>query len=165
MDTRLADTVTASAQNPGYVTALAAQAVISTLLGRAPTRLNRVSLRSGVEYALAPYPVALQLNRGLLEDVVVAQLAGDAARHILGVHIQGQQGTALLEQSLMHPEEREVLAAYEQVLFARARALVRQHWAEIQVVAAGLTECGDLSGEAVKWRMNCAQGIRGQLLN
>ena len=49
--------------------------------------------------------------------------------------------------------------------FIRPSALVRQSWAEIQVVAAGLLEHAELDAEAVKYRIVCAQGIRGSLLN
>lgn len=162
---------------------LAAETVLATLLGRAPNRVVYVSLAAGIQYAVSPDYAALQVNRGLLEDVVMVQLATHAARLLLGgMGQQGgiQQSTFLQEniqlngatkagetlvRSLTQPEERAVVNAYLQVLLARATALLRSHWAEVQVVAAGLSEVGELNGEAVRWRMDCAQGIRGKLLN
>lgn len=77
----------------------------------------------------------------------------------------GRDARALLASALRDPEELEVLGAQIAVLEARARALLRRSWAEVEVVAAGLREHGALDAQAVAHRVACAQGIRGTLLN
>jgi hypothetical protein len=152
---------------------LAAEAVLAHLHPRAPLRLAQVSLEEtpGVTYALAPDPQALTLNRGLREEVVLVALARGAMARLLGTGEEDGRATpdrdarALLASSLRDPEELEVLDAQLTVLEARARALLRRSWAEVEVVAAGLREHGTLDAQAVAHRVACAQGIRGTLLN
>ncbi|MFC4637063.1 hypothetical protein [Deinococcus hohokamensis] len=146
----------------------AAEAVLAAQRPRAPLRLARVSL-DGVTFGAAPDPQALALNRGLLEDVVTVALAGEAAAWILGLPPQGslsaRDGAALLAAGLSEPEEQQVAGAYLQVLGARARAALRQAWAEVEVVAAGLREHRELDAREVAHRIACAQSIRSSLLN
>lgn len=154
---------------------LAAEAVLAHLHPRAPLRLRRVALGEtpGVTYALAPDPQALALNRALREEVALVGLARPAMARLLGlVGEEGETGgdvcrdpRALLAATLSDPEELEVLDAQLTVLEARARALLRRSWAEVEVVAAGLREYGELDGQSVAHRIACAQGIRGTLLN
>ncbi|GGO28816.1 hypothetical protein GCM10008949_21720 [Deinococcus humi] len=152
-------------------TLVAAEAVLAQLSGRAPLRIEAVSVANGpaVRYALSPDVEAMRANRGLLEDVVMAALAAPVAAELLGLSApqpaECRNAHALLEAALTEPEEREVLDAYLAVLSARTRALVRRAWAEIGVVAAGLREHGTLDAQDVRHRMACAQGIRGTLLN
>lgn len=152
---------------------LAAEAVLAHLHPRAPLRLAGVSLGGapGVTYALAPDAHALTLNRGLREEVVLVALAREAMARLLGLphvgrgEVPGRDARSLLASALRDPEELEVLDAQLAVLEARARALLRRSWAEVEVVAAGLREHGALDAQAVAHRMACAQGIRGTLLN
>ncbi|WP_019585815.1 hypothetical protein [Deinococcus apachensis] len=150
---------------------LAAEAVLAHLYPRAPLRLDQVSLGEtpGVTYALAPDPQALALNRGLREEVALVALAGEAMARLLGIEgrgkVLGRDARVLLASALRDPEELEVLDAQLAVLEARARALLRRSWAEVEVVAAGLHEHGTLDAQAVAHRIACAQGIRGTLLN
>ncbi|GAA5504033.1 hypothetical protein Dxin01_03801 [Deinococcus xinjiangensis] len=147
---------------------VAAEAVLAHLTGRAPLRLERVTCQ-GVRYAIEPDPQAMQSNRGLLEDVVMTALAGQETARLLNVPCPDPPSSrppeTLMTAALTEPEEQAVMAEYLHVLRARTRALVRQSWAEIQVVAAGLLEHAELDAEAVKYRIVCAQGIRGSLLN
>ncbi|WP_216317923.1 hypothetical protein [Deinococcus aestuarii] len=151
---------------------LAAEAVLAHLHPRAPLRMSGVSLKAGggVTYALAPDPQALVLNRGLREEVALVALAREAMTRLLGLSA-GEGGPterdarALLAAALRDPEELEVLDAQVRVLEARARALLRRSWAEVEVVAAGLREHGALDAQAVAHRVACAQAIRGTLLN
>ncbi|MFC3862107.1 hypothetical protein ACFOPQ_15170 [Deinococcus antarcticus] len=147
---------------------LAAEAVLAHLSGRAPLRIERVT-RQGVQYMLAPDPQAMQSNRGLLEDVVMTALAQQEAATLLNVPTvqtdSGRDAAALLRAGLTEPDEQAVSAEYLRVLRARTRAALRRSWAEIQVVAAGLLEHGELDAEALRYRVQCAQGIRGTLLN
>jgi hypothetical protein len=150
---------------------LAAEAVLAHLHPRAPLRLAAVALGEtpGVTYALAPDPQALALHRGLREEVALVALARRAMARLLG--LTGEVGAperdarSLLASAVQDPEEREVLDAQLTVLEARARALLRRSWAEVEVVAAGLREHGTLDAQAVAHRVACAQGIRGTLLN
>lgn len=148
---------------------LAAEVVLAHLHPRAPLRLTQVALEGGVTFAAPPHPQALALNRGLLEDVVLVALAGVAAARLMGAsHPDGsgsRDARALLASALTQPEEAEVQDAYLTVLEARARAALRRHWTEVEVVAAGLREYGSLDARAVAHRIACAQGIRGTLLN
>lgn len=148
---------------------LAAEVVLAHLHPRAPLRLAQVALEGGVTFAAQPHPQALAMNRGLLEDVVLVALAGVAAARILGVPSPEGEGRrdarALLASALTQPEEIEVQDAYLTVLEARARATLRRHWAEVEVVAAGLREHGTLDAQAAAHRIACAQGIRRTLLN
>lgn len=152
---------------------LAAEAVLAHLHPRAPLRLAGVSLGEtpGVTYALTPDPHALTLNRGLREEVALVALAREAMARLLGLpHAgrgagPGRDARILLASATRDPEELEVLDAQLAVLEARARALLRRSWAEVEVVAAGLREHGTLDAQAVAHRIACAQGIRGTLLN
>ncbi|MCD0177211.1 hypothetical protein IHN32_14785, partial [Deinococcus sp. 14RED07] len=45
------------------------------------------------------------------------------------------------------------------------RARLRRAWTEIEVLAAGLREHGELDAAQVAHRVACAQGIRASLLN
>lgn len=148
---------------------LAAEAVLACLGARAPLRLDTVSLVDGaVRYALEPDLRALQSNRGLLDAVVMTALASGVAAGLLGVQAptaSTRDARALLAAALTEPEEHDTLDAYLQVLAGRARAALRRSWAEVQVVAAGLRDCGSLDAQAVQHRVACAQGIRGTLLN
>lgn len=148
---------------------LAAEAVLAHLHPRAPLRLQQVSLEGGVTYAAEPHPQALAMNRGLLEEVVLVALAGAAAARLMGVSLptggDGRDARALLASALTQPEEAEVQDAYLTVLEARARAVLRRSWAEVEVVAAGLREHGTLDAQSVAHRVACAQGIRRTLLN
>ncbi|MEF2277854.1 hypothetical protein V3W47_06045 [Deinococcus sp. YIM 134068] len=152
---------------------LAAEAVLAHLHPRAPLRLAAVTLGEtpGVTYALAPDPQALALNRGLREEVALVALARAAMARLLNFVDGAEVGTperdarALLASTLRDPEELEVLDAQLAVLEARARALLRRSWAEVEVVAVGLREHGTLDAQAVAHRVACAQGIRGSLLN
>lgn len=150
---------------------LAAEAVLAHLHPRAPLRLAGVSLGEtpGVTYALTPDPHALILNRGLREEVALVALSREAMARLLGV-TPGEgnperNARILLASATRDPEELEVLDAQLAVLEARARALLRRSWAEVEVVAAGLREHGTLDAQAVAHRIACAQGIRGTLLN
>lgn len=140
-------------------TRIAAEVVLAMLSGRAPLRVVRADL-SGIEYALEPQEAALQSNRALLEDVVMVFLADS----VIAQHSDYNKAAQWLRKGLIHPEEQAVLEAYLQVLRARAAALIRRYWAEISVVAAGITE-GEMTAEAIRWRMGCAAHIRGRLLN
>lgn len=152
---------------------LAAEAVLAQLHPRAPLRLAQVSVagKAGVVYHLAPDPQAMTRSRGLREDVVLVALARAAMARLLHlsappqVAASARDARALLASALTEPEEREVLDAQLTVLEARARALLRRAWAEVEVVAAGLREHGSLDERAVAHRIACAQGIRGSLLN
>lgn len=147
---------------------VAAEAVLATLTARAPLRLVQVSIQ-GVRYALSPDLDVLRRNRSLLEDVVMTALARHAAASMLGVPVvpgtPERDALDLLQSALVEPEEQSTIPDYVRVLEARARALLRRSWSEVQVVAAGLREHGALDAEAVKHRIRCAQGIRGTLLN
>lgn len=147
---------------------LAAESVLAHLSGRAPLRIERVTLQD-VQYAIAPDPQAMQSNRGLLEDVVMTALAQQEVATLLKVPTvqtdSGRDAAALLRAGLTEPDEQAVSAEYLRVLRARARAALRRSWAEIQVVAAGLLEHGELDAEALRYRVQCAQGIRGTLMN
>ncbi|THF69994.1 hypothetical protein E7T06_09580 [Deinococcus sp. Arct2-2] len=147
---------------------LAAEAVLAHLHPRAPLRLAQVNFE-GVAYASAPDPDALRLNRALAEEVVLVASAQAAARALLGL-APSRMGLVrdageLLASGLTEPEEKEVLPAYLSVLEARARVLLRRSWAEVEVVAAGLRELGQLDARDVAHRIACAQSIRGTLLN
>jgi len=150
---------------------LAAEAVLAHLHPRAPLRLAGVSPQTGVTYHLAPDPQALAANRGLREDVVLVALARAAMARLLRLPALedaagfGRDPCELLASALTDPEELEVLDAQLAVLEARARALLRRSWAEVEVVAVGLREYGQLDAQAVAHRIACAQGIRGTLLN
>lgn len=148
---------------------LAAEAVLAQLHPRAPLRLEQVTLEGGVAFAAQPHPQALAINRALLEEVVLVALGGAAAARLLGVSLPegagGRGARALLASALTQPEEAEVQDAYLTVLEARARAALRHHWAEVEVVAAGLREQGTLGAQAVAHRVACAQGIRSTLMN
>lgn len=149
---------------------LAAEAVLAHLHPRAPLRLETAALEGGVTYAAQPHAQALVASRALLEEVVMTALAQSAAARLLGLPRPEQAATGrdpqrLLASALTQPEEAEVQGAYLTVLEARARALLRRHWAEVQVVAAGLREHGLLDRQSVAHRVACAQGIRGTLLN
>lgn len=146
---------------------LAAEAVLAHLSGRAPLRIERVT-HQGVRYTIAPDQQAMQSNRGLLEDVVMTALAGQEATRLLNTPFEqpsSRHPETLMTAALTDPEEQAVIVEYLHVLRARTRAKLRQSWAEIQVVAAGLLEHAELDAEAVKYRIQCAQGIRGSLLN
>ena len=147
---------------------LAAEAVLAHLSGRASLRVEKVKNHK-VLYALEPDLHALQSNRGLLEDVVMTALAQQEAAKLLDVATvqtdSGRDAAALLCAGLTEPDEQAVSADYLRVLRARTRATLRCSWAEIQVVAAGLLEHGELDADALKYRVQCAQGIRGTLLN
>lgn len=138
---------------------VAAEVVLAMLSGRAPLRVVSADV-SGVQYALEPEEAALQSNRALLEDVVMSLLAGT----VVSGGAPNPVAERWLRRGLTQPEEQAVAAAYLEVLQARAAALIRRYWAEISVVAAGLRE-GNMSGEAVRWRMSCAASIRGRLIN
>jgi hypothetical protein len=147
---------------------LAAEAVLAHLHPRAPLRLAQVSFE-GVTYASAPDADALRLNRALAEEVVLVASAQAAAGALLGlsavrVGVTRDAGE-VLALALTEPEEQEVLPAYLSVLEARARLLLRRSWAEVEVVAAGLRELGQLDARDVAHRISCAQSIRGTLLN
>ncbi|WP_102127364.1 hypothetical protein [Deinococcus planocerae] len=149
---------------------LAAEAVLAHLHPRAPLRLAEVSLDGpGVTYACPPDPQAMTLNRGLREEVALVALARAAMARLLGLTAEvgrpGRDARGLLGSALRDPEELEVLDAQLTVLEARARALLRRSWAEVEVVAVGLREHGTLDAQAVAHRVACAQGIRGTLLN
>jgi len=148
---------------------LASEAVLAHLHPRAPLRLAQVTLEGGVCYVTAPDPDALRLNRALAEEVALVASAQAGAGAWLG-SARGNVGSArdaaeLLALALTEPEEQEVLPAYLSVLEARARALLRRSWAEVEVVAAGLRELGQLDARDVAHRIACAQSIRGTLLN
>ncbi|MBB5232735.1 hypothetical protein [Deinococcus budaensis] len=150
---------------------LAAEAVLAHLHPRAPLRVAGVTLDApGVSYPLDPDPQALAAHRGLREDVVLVALARTAMARLLSVALPEAEAAArnprrLLAAAVTDPEELEVLDAQLTVLEARARALLRRSWAEVEVVAAGLREYGQLDPQAVAHRIACAQGIRGTLLN
>lgn len=152
---------------------LAAEAVLAALHPRAPLRLAGVAPGAGVTYHLAPDPQALAAHRGLREDVVLVALARPAMARLLALPQEGLEDVSeaardprtLLASALTDPEELEVLDAQLTVLEARARALLRRSWAEVEVVAAGLREYGQLDAQSVAYRIACAQGIRGSLLN
>ncbi|ABF45168.1 hypothetical protein Dgeo_0866 [Deinococcus geothermalis DSM 11300] len=148
---------------------IAAEAVLAHLHPRAPLRFVCVALDGGVTFAAQPHPQALAMNRGLLEDVVLVALGRVAAARLLAVvpppNEGGRDARALLASALTQPEEAEVQEAYLAVLEARARATLRRHWAEVEVVAAGLREHGTLDAQATAHRISCAQGIRRTLLN
>lgn len=150
-------------------TLAAAEAVLAQMSGRAPLRIDRVSVTDGpeVRYALTPDVEAMRANRGLLEDVVMTALAAPVVAGMLELpQIAGtRDARALLDAALTEPEDREVIDAYLSVLTARTRVSLRRAWAEIGVVAAGLREHGTLDAQDVRHRMACAQGIRGTLLN
>ena len=149
---------------------LAAEAVLATLCGRAPARVQQVSLVDGIRYGLAPDPAALALNRGLMEDLVMVGLAGTVALELAGYEwpdlaLAEAAALELLRRSLSNPGEQAVAAAYLQVLRARTAATLRRSWTEVQVVAAGLLEHGELGAEELGHRISCAQHLRGKTLN
>ncbi|AKH16721.1 MULTISPECIES: hypothetical protein [Deinococcus] len=144
----------------------AAEAYLAHTHPRAPLRLDRVTL-SGVTYACAPDPAALRLNRALAEEVVMVALAAREAAALTGAPAPGagRDARMLLDCALTDPDERETLDAYLSVLRGRARARLRRAWSEVQVIAAGLREHGELDAAQVAHRVACAQGIRATLLN
>ncbi|MFB9992485.1 hypothetical protein ACFFLM_10955 [Deinococcus oregonensis] len=169
--TQLQTNPTVSASPDTYTRSLllAAEAVLAHLHPRAPLRLAQVSLEEGVGYASVPDTAALRLNRALAEEVVLVASAQAAAGVVLGcgatpVGAQRDAGE-LLALALTDPEEQAVLPAYLSILEARARAVLRRSWAEVEVVAAGLREVGQLDSRDVAHRVSCAQSIRGTLLN
>jgi hypothetical protein len=169
--TQLHTNPTVSAPSDTHTRSLlvAAEAVLAHLHPRAPLRLAQVTLDGGVSYAAAPDTDALRLNRALAEEVVLVASAQAAAAALLGcvatpVGVQRDAGE-LLALALTDPEEQGVLPAYLSILEARARMLLRRSWAEVEVVAAGLRELGQLDARDVAHRISCAQSIRGTLLN
>ncbi|UBV42926.1 hypothetical protein LAJ19_01485 [Deinococcus taeanensis] len=144
----------------------AAEAYLAHTHPRAPLRLDRVTLH-GVTYASAPDPAALRLNRPLAEEVVMVALAAREAATLTGSPApeDGRDARQLLDQSLNDPDERSTLDAYLTVLSARTRARLRRAWSEVEVLAAGLREHGELDAAQVAHRVACAQGIRATLLN
>lgn len=146
--------------------AWAAEAFLAHTHPRAPLRLERVTL-DGVTYSCAPDPAALRLNRALAEEVVMVALAAREAAALTGAPAPtaGRDARMLLDCALTDPDERETLDAYLSVLRGRARARLRRAWSEVQVIAAGLREHGELDAAQVAWRIACAQGIRATLLN
>ncbi|ANE43472.1 hypothetical protein [Deinococcus puniceus] len=168
--TQLQTTPTATAHLNTHTRSLllAAEAVLAHLHPRAPLRLAQVNFE-GVAYTSAPDADALRLNRALAEEVVLVASAQAAAGALLGL-APSRMGSVrdageLLTLALTEPEEQEVLPAYLSVLEARARVLLRRSWAEVEVVAAGLRELGQLDARDVAHRIACAQSIRGTLLN
>lgn len=146
-------------------TLVAAEVVMAHLTGRAPLRLERVTCE-GIEYAIRPDPQVLRQHRALLEDVVMTALAqAEAARFLGAREVDVTKAWQLLREVVCDPDEREALSEYLCVLRARTRAVLRRSWAEVQVVAAGLLEYGELSAEGVSYRVRCAQSIRGRLSN
>ncbi|MCD0157673.1 hypothetical protein IHN57_10480, partial [Deinococcus sp. 6GRE01] len=77
----------------------------------------------------------------------------------------GRDARMLLDCALTDPDERDTLDAYLSVLRGRTRARLRRAWTEIEVLAAGLREHGELDAAQVAHRVACAQGIRASLLN
>ncbi|MFC6592690.1 hypothetical protein ACFP81_12270 [Deinococcus lacus] len=151
----------------GRAVCLAAEAVLAGLCGRAPTRLERVSLDAGNVYALEPDPAALQANRPLLEDLVMVALAAGVAAEWVGggVPAQTRCPQELLRWGLTEPDEQAVCAEYLEVLRARTRAALRRAWPEVLVVAVGLAEHGTLLAAEVAHRAGCARRIRATTLN
>ncbi|MHA0043154.1 hypothetical protein [Deinococcus sp. PEB2-63] len=144
----------------------AAEAYLAHTHPRAPLRLDRVTL-SGVTYTCAPDPAALRLNRALAEDVVMVALAAREAAALTGTPAPttGRDARMLLDCALTDPDERETLDAYLSVLRGRARSRIRRAWSEVQVIAAGLREHGQLDAAQIAHRVACAQGIHATLLN
>ena len=144
----------------------AAEAFLAHTHPRAPLRLDRVTLH-GVTYAAAPDPAALRLTRALAEEVVMVALAPAEAAHLSGTPTPdgGRDARMLLDCALTDPDERDTLDAYLSVLRGRTRARLRRAWTEIEVLAAGLREHGELDAAQVAHRVACAQGIRASLLN
>ena len=150
--------------------ALAAQAVLAVQVGRPALRLTRVQLRPGAELQLAcpPLPEALRGHRPLLEETAMLTLAGDAALQVSDPSHRGPAlaaATELLRQSARDEDEAAVAPAYAEVLQARARALLRRAWPQVQVVAAGLLEHGALTGDEVATRLRCVSGVAGRTMN
>ncbi|PTA67473.1 hypothetical protein [Deinococcus arcticus] len=145
---------------------LAAEAYLAHSHPRAPLRLERLSLH-GVVYRSAPDPAALRLNRALAEDVVLVALAAGEAAALSGSAplAEGRDARMLLACALSDPDEHSTLDAYLSVLRGRARARLRRAWSEVEVLAAGLREHGELDADQVAHRVACAQGIRVSLLN
>lgn len=147
---------------------IAAEAVLSHLSGRAPLRIKTANCQQ-VSYAIAPDLQALQNNRGLLEDIVMSASAAGVLARNFGLKVvtsqNGRQPFAILEAGLSNPEEQAVAGEYLRVLEARTAASIRKNWAEIQVVATGLLEHQQLNAQEISYRVQCAQGIRGSLLN
>lgn len=148
---------------------LAAEAYLAHMHPRAPLRLERVRLhdKGGVDYRSEPEAAALRLNRALAEEVVLVALAGAQAAHLSGTSPLTAQRDArhLLATALSDPDELATLDAYLDVLRGRARARLRRAWTEVEVLAAGLREHGELDASQVAHRVACAQGIRSSLLN
>lgn len=150
---------------------LAAEAVLSLQLARAPLRVTRIQLnpQPEIQFALQPDRHVICRNRGLMEDVVTAALAPVVVASMLGVRQMqswsGRSAREILHIALVEPEEKAALEAYFEVLKARTAVLLRRHWAEVQVVAAGLREHDILDASALRHRVQCAQGIRGSLMN
>lgn len=148
---------------------LAAEAYLAHMHPRAPLRLERVRLRDngGVEYRSEPDGAALRLNRALAEEVVLVALAAEQAAHLSTTSPFPAQRDArhLLATALNDPDELATLDAYLDVLRGRTRARLRRAWTEVEVLAAGLREHGELDASQVAHRVACAQGIRSSLLN
>ncbi|MBZ9715205.1 hypothetical protein [Deinococcus multiflagellatus] len=145
---------------------LAAEAYLAHSHPRAPLRLDRVNLH-GVVYRSAPDPAALRLNRPLAEEVVMVALAAGEAAALSGAGAMtaGRDARMLLSCALTDPDELDTLDAYLGVLRGRARSRLRRAWSEVEVLAAGLREHGELDAAQVAHRVACAQGIRASLLN
>ncbi|MBZ9752406.1 hypothetical protein K7W42_16275 [Deinococcus sp. HMF7604] len=144
----------------------AAEAYLAHTHPRTPLRLDRVTF-SGVVYRAVPDPAALRLNRALAEEVVLVALAGEEAAILSGTTAvaAGRDARMLLACALTDPDEQDTLDAYLAVLRGRARARLRRAWSEVEVLAAGLREHGELDAAQVAHRVACAQGIRASLLN
>ncbi|MCD0170240.1 hypothetical protein IHN59_11415, partial [Deinococcus sp. 23YEL01] len=101
------------------------------------------------------------------EEVVMVALAPAEAAHLSGTPTPdgGRDARMLLDCALTDPDERDTLDAYLSVLRGRTRARLRRAWTEIEVLAAGLREHGELDAAQVAHRVACAQGIRASLLN
>ncbi len=149
---------------------LAGQAVVAVQVGRPALRLERLQLRPHAELRLAcpPLPEALRGHRPLLEETAMLTLAGDAALQILDPSWCGSAlvpARELLRAAARDDDEAAVAPAYAEVLLARARALLRRAWPQVQVVAAGLLEHGALDAAEVATRVRCASGVAGRTMN
>lgn len=150
---------------------LAAACVLAEKFRRPTLRVTRASLRpeGTLTFSQVARPEVLRANRALMEETLIVDLAGVAARQVkYGTSPTEAERSAVLDRLvalLRHDDEREVADAYLTVLLARARAELRRHWAEVEIVTIGLRERGWLDGPEIEHRIRCAQGIRGATLN
>ncbi|WP_146237209.1 hypothetical protein [Deinococcus yavapaiensis] len=150
---------------------LAGSAVLACKFNRPTLRVKEVRVRPqpSLHFVARAQPGTLRVHRALLEETVMTQLAGVAARQIKFGEAQDDGALdgarRLLKDAAAHEDESDAVEAYLTILLARARGELRRAWAEVEIVTLGLREAGVLDGDAVEHRVRCASGIRSATLN